>query len=1008
MRSDAGRRARLIGSPGLRALTFAAGAVLTVMVVDAELTTHVHHSTAGYLILGLGVAWSFLLAGLLAWVRRPANRIGPLMCGVGLTWLCSGLSDSPHEVLLTFSLLVSSLWLGMLVHLLLAYPTGRLGTLDARLVTAAVYIDTWVISLIAIPFTEPAKDGSDARSAHNLLLVEHSHETVTVLDSISLGIGIALIVAILVILGRRWRAASPALRRTLAPVYLTGGLSVIMIGVVAFFFTVVESGSSDVPFYLFSLTFAAVPQSFVYGLLRSQFGRSSAVRALIAQVESSDQPARLRDALRDALGDPSLELVYELPDGSACTNADGEPVARPEPEAGRAVTPIQTGTLGSVLMVHDESLLDDPGLMEAVTAAAALALRNQSLTGELTTRLRELRASQERLNELLENVRLIAVSLDTEGRISYANPFLCELTGWERDELIGRDWLETFGGTKVRFLERMAADDVLPYEENWIRTRTGDVRDIAWNNTVLRDRDGHIIGATSIGEDITLRRRNERRMGFQLTVARALANAERLEDVAEPLVEAVGSAFDCWACVYWKAEPDELVPVAVWARRGVVSDGFVERIKETRLLDDTGLAWYVRDRRKAHWDLDVADDPVVVANARASTAGSFAFPIIAAGEVDAVVQMCADDPVGPDPEMLALMEAVADRIGQLIERRRAEAAVAQSEARKSATLASALDCIVTIDANDRIVEFNPAAERTFGRVAHDVIGQDMPQVLIPPRYREDHRRGLAQHKHTGSGRLIGAHVELAGMRADGSEFPIELTVTRIQGDDGQPLFTAFIRDITDRKHAEEELRQSRARIVTAGDEARRRLERNLHDGAQQRLVSLSLSLRLARSQFQKDPSAADVILEAAGEELAHALEELRELARGIHPAILTDRGLQPALEALANRSSLPVELTEVPEQPLPAPVEAAAYYVVAESLTNVAKYANAKRATVRIMQDNGSAVIEVEDDGVGGANAAAGSGLRGLADRVEALDGELTVESPPGHGTRVRAVIPCG
>ena len=1007
MRSDAGRRPALIGAPGLRALTFAAGAVLTVLVIDAELTTHVHHSTAGYLILGLGVAWSFLLAGLLAWVRRPANRTGPLMCAVGLTWLCSGLSDSPHDLLLTFSLIVSSLWLGLLVHLILAYPTGRLATLDARLVTAAVYVDTWVLALIAIPFTEPAKDGSDPRSAHNLLVAEHSHEAVTVIDSVSLGIGIALIAAILVILIRRWRAASPALRRTLSPVYLTGGLSVVMIGVVAFFFTVVESGSSDVPFYLFSLTFAAVPQSFVYGLLRSQFGRSSAVRGLIAQVETSDQPARLRDALRDALGDPTLDLVYELPDGSGCTDADGDPVPRPHPSPGRAVTPIQTGTGGDVLMVHDESLLDDPGLMEAVTAAAALALRNQSLTGELAARLRELRASQERLNELLENVRLIAVSLDTGGRITYANPFLCELTGWEREELYGRDWLETFGGTKVRFLERMAADDVLPYEENWIRTRTGDVRDIAWNNTVLRDRDGHIIGATSIGEDITLRRRNERRMGFQLTVARALANAERLEDVAEPLVEAVGSAFDCWACVYWKAEPDELVPIAVWARRGVVSDGFVERIASTRLSDDTGLAWYVRERRKAHWDLDVADDPVVMANTRAAAAGSFAFPIVAAGEVDAVVQMCADDPVGPDPEMLALMEAVADRIGQLIERRRAEAAVAQSEARKSATLASALDCIVTIDANDRIVEFNPAAERTFGRVARDVIGHDMPELLMPERFRADHRQGLARHLQAGGGKVIGALIELEGMRADGTEFPIEIAVTQIEGDQGL-LFTAFIRDITDRKRAEEELRQSRARIVTAGDEARRRLERNLHDGAQQRLVSLSLSLRLARSQFQKDPSAADAILEAAGEELAHALEELRELARGIHPAILTDRGLQPALEALANRSSLPVELTQVPEQPLPAPVEAAAYYVVAESLTNVAKYANAKRATVRIVQDNGSAVIEVEDDGVGGANAADGSGLRGLADRVEALDGELTVESPPGRGTRVRAVIPCG
>jgi PAS domain S-box-containing protein len=997
-----------VSGPALRGLTLAAGAALTALVVDAELTTRVDHNTAAFLILGLAVAWSFLIAGLLAWVRRPSNPVGALMCGIGLTWLSAGLSDSPHDILLTFSLLVSSLWIGLLVHLILAYPTGRLGSLDARIVTAAVYVDTWLLSLIQIPFAEPAKDGSDPGSAHNLLLVEHSHRTVTVLDSISLGVGIALIAAILIILVSRWRAASPALRRTLAPVYLTGAIAVVTIGVVALVFTVIVHGSSDVPFYLFSLTFAAIPQGFVYGLLRTQIGRSSAVSGLIAEIETSDQPARLRDALRVALGDPTLELIYRLPDGRGHTDADGQPAPRPHAGPGRAVTPIESGTRGAaVQMVHDDSLLDDPGLLDAATAAAALALRNQSLTGELAAQLRELRASEQRLSELLENVRLIAVSLDTAGLITYANPFLCELTGWSKEELLGRDWLEVFGGEKVRFLERVASDDVLPYEENWIRTRTGDIRDIAWNNTVLRDRDGRIVGATSIGEDITLRRRNERRMGFQLTVARALANADRLEDVAEPLVEAVGAAFDCWACIYWKSEPHELVPVAVWARRGVVSDGFVEQILDSRPHDDTGLAWYVRERGKAHWDLDVADDPVVAANTRCTTAGSFAFPVIAAGQVDAVVQMCSDDSLGPDPEMLALMEAVADRIGQLIDRRRAEAAVAQSEARKSAVLHSALDCIVTIDTEDRIVEFNPAAERTFGRVARDVIGQQMPELLIPPRYRHDHRAGLAEHLRTGGGRLIGAQLELAGMRADGSEFPIELAVTRIEGEDG-PLFTAFIRDITDRKHVEEELRRSRARIVTAGDEARRRLERNLHDGAQQRLVSLSLSLRLARSQFQRDPSAADAILEAAGEELAQALEELRELARGIHPAILTDRGLQPALEALANRASVPVELVETPERPLPPPVEAAAYYVVSESLANVAKYANAKRATVRIVQDNGSAVIEVRDDGVGGADPTAGTGLRGLADRVEALDGMLSVESPEGEGTFVRAVIPCG
>jgi signal transduction histidine kinase len=252
---------------------------------------------------------------------------------------------------------------------------------------------------------------------------------------------------------------------------------------------------------------------------------------------------------------------------------------------------------------------------------------------------------------------------------------------------------------------------------------------------------------------------------------------------------------------------------------------------------------------------------------------------------------------------------------------------------------------------------------------------------------------------------VGAQVELIGMRAGGEVFPIELAVTRIDTDD-LPLFTAFVRDITGRKRTEEELRRSRVRIVNAGDEARRRLERNLHDGAQQRLVSLSLSLRLAQSLFQRDPEAADEILVAAGEELSQALEELRELARGIHPAILTDRGLRPALEALATRAPLPVELEDVPDQPLPAPIEAAAYYVVAEALTNVAKYANAKRATVRVMRADGEATIEVCDDGIGGADPRGGSGLRGLADRVEALDGTLAVQSN-GSGTRVSAVIPC-
>jgi signal transduction histidine kinase len=222
---------------------------------------------------------------------------------------------------------------------------------------------------------------------------------------------------------------------------------------------------------------------------------------------------------------------------------------------------------------------------------------------------------------------------------------------------------------------------------------------------------------------------------------------------------------------------------------------------------------------------------------------------------------------------------------------------------------------------------------------------------------------------------------------------------------GEDEFLMIVREITERKRQQEELQASRARIVAAGDDERRKLERNLHDGAQQRLVSLSLSLRLAQNRVHSDPEGAEQLLDAAREELAQALEELRELARGIHPAVLTDRGLDAALEALAARSQLPIEISG-PAGNLPAQVEAAAYYVVSEALANVTKYAQASAVEVKVARMNGIAVVEVADDGVGGADPLRGSGLRGLADRVASLSGKLEVESPPGVGTRVRAEIP--
>jgi signal transduction histidine kinase len=221
-------------------------------------------------------------------------------------------------------------------------------------------------------------------------------------------------------------------------------------------------------------------------------------------------------------------------------------------------------------------------------------------------------------------------------------------------------------------------------------------------------------------------------------------------------------------------------------------------------------------------------------------------------------------------------------------------------------------------------------------------------------------------------------------------------------------FTRLISLALANEEARSELAASRARLVSAGDKERRRLERNLHDGAQQRLVSVSVSMRLAQAQLKKGQSNEAVqLLSDANDELGVALEELRELARGIHPAVLTERGLGPALATLADRAPLPVEVDGLPVQRFPGQVEAAAYYVVSEALANVAKYADASSVTVKVARQDGHAVVEVADDGVGGANPRRGSGLYGLTDRVEALDGHLRIKSPPGEGTVIRAEIPC-
>ena len=341
----------------------------------------------------------------------------------------------------------------------------------------------------------------------------------------------------------------------------------------------------------------------------------------------------------------------------------------------------------------------------------------------------------------------------------------------------------------------------------------------------------------------------------------------------------------------------------------------------------------------------------------------------------------------------------------------------EQEQRLQALVDSSPLALVEFGLDTRVRLWNPAAERIFGWSREEMLGRDgLP--MAPPAKRKESEELFAR---VTAGESLNDY-ETVRQRKDGTLVEVSIAAAPIRDGSGRVVgnMVAYT-DITERKAQEaelhrlhdelharlEELAASRARIVAAGDVERRRLERNLHDGAQQRLVALSLALRLALAKLDSDPPAVRTSLEDAADELNRALEELRELARGLHPAVLSDRGLRAAVQVLADRVPVPVE-AEICGERLPESIEAGAYYLIAEALTNVTKYAQASTVRVRVSSCDASCVVEVSDDGVGGADPATGSGLRGLADRVEALGGALEVVSPAGAGTSLRAEIPLG
>ncbi|HEX6744275.1 MAG TPA: sensor histidine kinase [Solirubrobacteraceae bacterium] len=573
---------------------FALGVIFAGLDVALALTSTHEDQKVITAILGPVIGLSFIGTGVFAWWRRPLNRFGLLMTGVGIAWFLAGLTESNNSTVYTIGSYVEPLYLVIVIQMVLSFPTGRLETLAQRVTIAAGYLDVLAVRL---PFFLLGGDISgDLKGPRpdNVLAVVDAPDLADVFDYTATFIAVVVLVSTLVLLVRKRQAATPPQRRALAPMLWTGLALVALLGV-AFLVDVLglPGRIGDVAGLLALVAFAILPFAFLAGLVRSRYSRAGAVGELIERLNNPEADRSLGLALADALGDRSLKLVYWRPSAGHYVTYDGRPVELPEAGSGRAVTEVEREGIRVGAIIHDASLADEPGLVRAVAASAALALENERLEAELRARLDELQTSRSRLVEV--------------------------------------------------------------------------------------------------------------------------------------------SMFE-----------------------------------------------------------------------------------------------------------------------------------------------------------------------------------------------------------------------------------------------------------------------------------RRRLERDLHDGAQQRLVALSLQLGLAKRRLEEGQDvAAGAMLDAARDELARALEELRELARGIHPAVLTDRGLEPALEALAERAPLPVSLDQMPAERLPAPVEAAAYFVVAEALTNVVKYAGASTAAVRIRRNGSYAVVEVRDDGVGGADPTIGTGLRGLADRLAALDGRLEVHSPPGEGTTVRAEVPC-
>ena len=1033
----------------------AAGAFAALLILRSD------HDDApwvtGALVLVAG--WSFIAAGLVAWSRRPENNVGRLMVAVGFTLFLAALTESNAPWLFSIGLPLGSLFLAVFIHLLLAYPAGSLRTVPERVIVAAAYPVALLANLtLALVKATPNPDCKDCPP--NRLLVGDSDLAYNVLTPVWDLAGAAFAVAVIVILYRRWRAATEAARRVLAPVFLSGSVTMVLLAI-GFALEPVLTTAGNVAHLLSLLAFISVPYFFLAGLARTRLARADVGR-LFADIPENPTADEVHSAFAHALHDPSVLVLNWLPERESYVDLDGRPVEL-GPNDSRTWTLVEYEGRRVGAIVHDPSLLEQPELLEAAVATARIGLEKDRLATELRARLVELERERDFVRTVVDASPALFLVTDLHGRIVRFNTTMEKLTGVVDDDSVrGRPFWEVFLPPEQADAAWVALGEPGPRRKSTFRGADGEPRTVDWWVTPLVDAQGKPILLVT-GTDVTVRERQQEALRANEARSRALAEAIP-DNVFRVSPEGMIVDFHAHDQTIIELPPNEVIGSTVWQHgrrenvervmegiRAALATGELQTLeythepyeREVRILpsgvgDVFVIVRDITQRKRQEEQLRTseargralleaipdnmfrirrdltyldfyANTPEMLLMPRESIVGSKVgdqpgIPRWLVQRVAAAVERALETGqlqtieyhIADTDREARFVPSGADEVFMIVrdvtEQRRQQAALRESEQRHRTLLETIPDIVFRLHRDGTVLDAHAHEASVLTTGMKGMPGMNLWEET-PREAVARIRTGVEEALHSGELRTVeydtGSAIREARILPSGPDEVVMIS-----------------RDVTDRVEAEDELRRSRARIVEAADAERRRLERNLHDGAQQRLVSLSLALRLAQGQLGRDPQAAEQMLIDAQRELSDALADLRELARGIHPAILTDRGLGPAVEALAARAPLPVELAAVPDERLPGPVEAAAYYVVAEGLTNVVKYAQATSVRVSIERVDGIARVEVSDDGVGGADPTGGTGLRGLADRIESLAGRLAVESEPGGGTRLRAEIP--